>query len=203
MFVGIAAHPHHGPNVPVGGTQEQHTAVALIVVGSFVTTGVGLLRLLGTSPRQILGEFAVVVLALAGTCGSLAAVTGHVIVPRFVQRTGNEIDATIVQAVVTRDVILSSTLTQVMFGAWAIGVLSLSVWMMQSRLIGRMIGWYGIALGVILSLALVLGQVPITLHSVGLVVLVSGTWLITTGSALCVIRQVESPRGSDTASPEY
>ena len=184
MLSGIFAH-HHGPH---GGlTQGQHLVVAIIVVGSFVITGVGLMRLLRSSPPQLSTDFASILFALAGICGSLAALTGHVGVPRFrhLQDEVNEAEHAIVDLLISHDAALVATITQTMFATWAIGVLCLSISMLRSGLVWKIIGSCGIALGLVFLVALTLGRLQMHLHDIGLAVLASGIWLIAIGSALC------------------
>ncbi len=184
MLSGIFAH-HHGPH---GGlTEGQHLVVAIIVVSSFVITGVGLMRLLRSSPPNLTNDFACIVLALAGICGSLAAVTGHVGVPRFMhlQDETNEAEHTIVDLLIAHDAALVATIAQTMFATWAIGVLCLSISMLRSGLIWKIVGSCGIALGLFLLATLALGWLDMHLHDIGLAVLASGIWLIAIGSTLC------------------
>jgi hypothetical protein len=185
--VGIAAHPHHGPAAHGGLGQGQHLVVAVIVVGSFVITGVGLLRLLRSGPPQLSSDVAFIVLALAGACGSLAAISGHVVIPRFIEykNAAQQQDQAIVDAIITHDSIRNATLTQTMFAAWAIAVLCLSISMLYSSLVWKIFGACGIALGLFLLLALALGRLQINMHHVGLVVFASAIWIIAIGSALC------------------
>jgi len=184
MLSGIFAH-HHGPH---GGlTQGQHLVVAVIVVSSFVITGVGLLRLLRSSPPHLTNDFAAIVLALTGVCGPLAAVTGHVGLPRFMhlQDEANEAEHAVVDLLISHDAALVATITQTMFATWAIGVLCLSISMLRSGLVWKIIGACGIALGLVFLVALALGKLNMHLHDIGLAVLASGIWLIAIGSALC------------------
>lgn len=184
MFGGIAAHPHHG-HAEAGG-ERQHIIVAVIVIGSFVILGVGLSRLLRMCASRFDRDLALVVLTLAGACGTLAAVNGHVVVPRFIEGVGTDEKANpaIANVVVAHDLILSSALAQVMIAAWAISALSLSISMLRSGIVGNVIGLGGVLLGLLLLSLLVTGRFSITLHDVGLVVLASGIWLIAIGSSL-------------------
>lgn len=193
MFVGIAAHPHGGHSE--SGGERQHLVIAVIVIGSFVILGVGLLRLLRMCASRLDRDLALVVLTLAGTCGSLAAVNGHIVVPRFIAGVGTDGKANqaIVNAIVTHNLVLSSALAQAMLAAWAISALSLSISMLQSGIVGKVIGLGGVMLGLLLLSLLVTGRFSITLHDVGIVVLASGVWLIAIGSSFFINKSIAPP----------
>lgn len=197
MIGGIAAHPHHGHAESGGDGQQQHTVVTFIVISSFIILGVGLLRLLRLCASQLPRDLALVVLTLSGSCGSFAAVTGHVVVPRFVEGVGTEGNASqiMVSLFVAHDSMFSTALAQVMFATWAVGAVSLSISMLQSGIVGKGIGLGGVLLGLLLFSFLVTGRFSITLHDVGLVVLASGIWLIAIGASLFANKSIALVEG--------
>lgn len=87
MLAGIAAHPHHGPVAPGTDMARRNLVVAVIMVGGYGMLGVGFLRLLRSMTTHLLNHAAAVALAFAGICGALAAVVGHVVVPRLLERS--------------------------------------------------------------------------------------------------------------------
>jgi hypothetical protein len=101
------------------------------------------------------------------------------------QDEANEAEHIIVDLLLSHDAALIATVAQTMFATWAIGVLCLSISMLRSGLIWKVIGLYGIAMGLFLLVTLALGRLDIHLHDIGLAVLASGIWLIAIGSALC------------------
>lgn len=187
MIVAIAAHLHLGRVESAGDMAWPNIVVIAIVLASFGLLSVGFLRLLRSTAPQAWNDVAVVVLALAGACGSLAALTGHLVIPRLVESVSaaGKSDQAIVNVVVANDLILSVALMQTSFAAWAIGVLCLSISMLRSSSGWKVVGACGIALGLFILLALLLGRLQIALHDVALVVLGSGIWLIAIGSGLC------------------
>jgi hypothetical protein len=184
MIVGIAIHPHHGPIA--GDSAGQNLVVIVIVLGSFGLLGVGFLRLLRSTAPQPWNDVACIALAIAGICGSLAGIIGHLVVPRLVQHVNaaDQSDPAMVNVVVVNDMILSASLVQTSFAAWAVGVVCLSIWMLHSSTGWKIVGACGIALGLGIVLPLLLGRLQISLHNIGLVVLASGIWVIAIGTGL-------------------
>jgi hypothetical protein len=186
MIVGIAAHPHHGPVESSSDAEWRNLVVAVIVLTSYGALGVGFLRLLRSMTPRPWNDAAGVALAFAGVCGAGAAVVGHVVVPRFLERAGSD-DLMQAQAnlVVTNDMILSFTLAQASLVAWAIGVLFLSIALFHDRSGWKVVGASGVVLGLLILMALALGRLELSLHNVGLVVVASGIWVCAIGAALC------------------
>lgn len=189
MIVGIAIHPHHGPVAGDSAGQNNafaNTVVIVIVLGSFGLLGVGFLRLLRSTAPHPWNDVACIALAIAGICGSLAGIIGHLVVPRLVEHVNaaDQSDQAIVNVVVANDMILSASLVQTSFAAWAIGVVCLSISMLHSSTGWKIVGACGVALGLGIVLALVFGRLQISLHNIGLVVLASGIWVIAIGAGL-------------------
>ena len=186
MIVAIAIHPRHGPVDSGGDLAARNLVVVVIVLASFGMLGVGFLRLLRSTAPQPWNDVAGVVLALAGVCGSLAGITGHLVVPRLIAQVNaaDRWEKAMVDVVIANDLVLSGALAQTSFAAWAISVLCLSISMLHSSSGWKVVGACGITLGFCILLALVLGRLQISLHNVGLVVLGSGIWLIAIGLGL-------------------
>jgi hypothetical protein len=191
VIVAIALHPQHGSVESAGDSAWPNNAstnlvVIVIVLASFGMLGVGFLRLLRLTAPQPWNDVARVALVLAGVCFSLAGLIGHLVVPRlfdYVNALDNA-DQAIVKIVVENNLILSAALMQTSFAAWATGVLALSISMLQSSPGWKVVGTCGIALGLLILVALLLGRLQISLHGVGLAVLGSGIWVTTIGSGL-------------------
>lgn len=189
MFVGIAVHPHHGPGAgdsPGQSNAFANTVVIVIVLSSFGLLGVGFLQLLRSTAPHPWNDVARIALVIAGICGSLAGIIGHLVVPRLVQHVNaaDQSEQAIVNIVVANDMVLNASLVQTSFAAWAIGVVCLSISMLHSSTGWKIVGAYGIALGLGIVLALALGRLQISLHNLGLVVLASGIWVIALGAGL-------------------
>ena len=186
MIVAIAIHPHHGPVDSGGDMAARNLIVVVTVLASFGTLGVGFLRLLRSTAPQPWNDVAAAMLALAGVCGSLAGITGHLVVPRLIAQVSaaDEAEKAMVDVVIANDLTLSGALAQTSFAAWAISVVCLSISMLRSSLGWKVVGGCGIALGFFILLALGIGRLQISLHNVGLVVLGSGIWLIAIGLGL-------------------
>jgi hypothetical protein len=200
MIVAIAVHPHHGP--AAGESAWPNLIVIVMVLGSFGLLGIGFLRLLRLTAPQPWNDVACIALAIAGICGSLAGIIGHLVVPRLVQHVNaaDQSDQAMVNVVVVNDMILSASLVQTSFAAWAIGVVCLSISMLHSSTGWKVVGAWGIALGLGIVLALVFGRLQISLHNIGLVVLASGIWVIATGAGLAANKSfAELPPRHETA----
>lgn len=186
MILGVAAHPHHGP---VGSSADQvwrNLVVAAIVVGSYGMLGVGFLRLLRSMSPRLWKDFAGVALAFAGICGALAAIAGHVVVPRVLQHMSrSDVLQSPAEPIAVNEMIFSATLAQTSLVAWAIGALFLSADMFRLSWGWKILGACGVVLGLCLLAALAQGQLEITLHSVGLVTLASGIWIGAIGIGVC------------------
>lgn len=185
MLAGIAAHPHHGPRAPGADMVWQNLVVAVVVVGSYGALAVGFLRLLRSLTPQLGNDVAKVALAFAGLCGALAAIAGHVVVPRLLEHTEATDTAQVQNVVIKNDMILSVTLAQTSCVAWAIGVVLLSVAMFQGGGGWKMVGAGGVALGLLILTALAHGRLEFTLHNVGLVALASAIWVGAIAVGLC------------------
>lgn len=186
MIVGIAAHPQHGPVESSSDAEWRNLVVAVIVVGSYGALGVGFLRLLRSMTPRPWNDVAGVALAFAGVCGAVAAVVGHVVVPRFLERAGrDDTMQALANLVIANDMILSFTLAQASLVAWAIGVLALSIALFHGRSGWKLVGASGVVLGLLILIALALGRLELSLHNVGLVVVASGIWVSAIGAGLC------------------
>jgi hypothetical protein len=186
MLAGITAHPHHGPVAPGDDVAWQNLVVATIVVSSYGVLGVGFLRLLRSMTPQLWNDVAGVALAFAGICGALAAIAGHVVVPRLLEHSAAA-DTGQVQAslIIKNEMILSVTLAQTSFIAWAIGMVLLSVAMFQGGVGWKIVGACGVALGLLIVTALALGRLEFTLHNIGLVALASAIWVVAIAVGMC------------------
>jgi hypothetical protein len=185
MIVGVAAHLHHGPVGSSADAAWQNLIVAVIVVGSYGTLGVGFVRLLRSITPQLWNDVAGVALVFAGICGTLAAVAGHVVVPRVLERMqGGGAMHAYANPIVVNGMIFSSSLAQTSIAAWAIGVLCLSIGIFHGHTGWKVVGASGVVLGFGILTALALGRLEVTLHNVGLVVLTSGIWVCAIGVGL-------------------
>jgi hypothetical protein len=196
MIVGVAAHPHHGPAGSNADAAWQNLVVAVIVVCSYGMLGVGFVRLFRSMTPQLWNDVAGVALAFAGVCGAVAAIAGHVVVPRVLEQVQG--DAAIhahANPIVVNDMIFSSTLAQTSFAAWAIGVLCLSIGICHGSTGWKFVGAGGGVLGLCILAALALGRLELTLHNVGLVVLGSGIWICAIGAGLAANKSFAESSG--------
>ena len=186
LIFAVGIHPHQGSVGSGENTAARNLSAVTVVLASFGVLGVGFSRLLRSFAAQPWKDVAVIALALAGICGSLAGVIGHLAVPRLVAQmnAAEEPAKAIVDVVIANDSAMSGALAQTSFAAWAVGAICLSISMLRDDAAGKVLGGWGIALGIFILLALGTGRLQVSLHNVGLLVLGSGVWLIAFGVRL-------------------